>query len=75
MDKKVEEKQVQRPFILEMDEAKMEIVQVINNAIQVHKLPFYIVDMILSNICSQVKEGAKNELEMAKEQMKNEGVA
>jgi hypothetical protein len=57
-----------KSFILEMDEAKAEIIQVINNAIQVHQLPCYIVDMILGEICSQIKEGAKQELGMAKQQ-------
>ena len=73
-----EKKEIQRPFILEMDEAKMEIIQVINNAIQVHKLPCYIVDMILSEIGAQIKEGAKNELAMARQQLQaqeNEEVA
>lgn len=64
----MEEQKEKRPLILEIDEAKTEIIQVINNAIQVHGLPCYIVDMILSNISALVKEGAKNELEMAKKQ-------
>lgn len=64
----MEEKEMQRPFILDIDEAKTEIIQSINNAMQIHKLPFYIVDMILSELGTQVKEGAKNELAMAKQQ-------
>lgn len=68
----MEEKEIKRPFILEVDEAKKEIIQSINNAIQVHKLPFYILDMVLSELSSQVKEGAKNELEMAKQQVKDD---
>ena len=64
----MEEQKEKRPLILEIDEAKTEIIQVINNAIQVHGLPCYIVDMILSNISAQVKEGAKNELMMVKGQ-------
>lgn len=74
----MEENKIQKPFILEMDEAKAEIIQVINNAIQVHKLPLYIIDTILSEVCSQVKEGAKQELAMARQQMeesKDEEVA
>lgn len=71
------EKNTQRPFILEVDEAKNEIIQAINNAIRVHNLPCCIVDMILSDVYYQVKEGARNELEqvraqevaMAKQQM------
>lgn len=68
MDKKVEET-VKRPFIVEIDDAKMEIIQSINNAMQVHGLPLYLVDMILTDIYAQVKEGAKNELAMARAQM------
>ena len=63
-----------KPLILEIDEAKTEIINVINNAIQVHKLPCYIVEMILTELRSQIKEGSRSELEMAKEQMK-QGVA
>ena len=66
------EEKVQRPFILEVDDAKKEIVQSINNAIQVHGLPLYIVDMILSELSSQVKEGAKQELAMAKAQVEKQ---
>ena len=69
----MEEKQ--KPFILEMDEAKQEMIQVINNAIQVRKLPCYILDAILSEISIQIKEGAKQELAMARQQMENEEVA
>jgi hypothetical protein len=68
---KTKETNVERPFILEMDEAKNEIVQCINNAIQVHKLPCYILDMILSDITSQIKDGAKQELTMARQQVQN----
>jgi hypothetical protein len=53
----------------------MEIVQAINNALTVHRLPCYFVNMILSDIAAQVNEGAKHELAMAKEQSKNEEVA
>lgn len=62
----------QKPLILEIEEAKVELVQAVNNAIQVHKLPCYMVDLILQGIVAQVKEGARQELEMAKEQMKTE---
>lgn len=74
----MEENKVQKSFILEMDEAKMEMIQVINKAIQVRKLPCYLIDMALSEICSQVKEGAKQELTMARvqmEELKDEEVA
>lgn len=67
-----DKKDIQKPLILEIDEAKMEIVQCINNIMQMHNLPCYITSMILDDVYMQVKEGAKNELAMAKEQMKNE---
>ena len=66
----MEENKIQKPFILEMDEAKAEIIQVINNAIQVRGLPCYMLDMILSEVGAQVKEGAKQELAMARQQIK-----
>ena len=68
----MEENKIQKPFILEIDEAKAEIIQVVNNAIQVRKLPCYMLDMVLSEICVQIKEGAKQELAMARQQMEND---
>lgn len=66
MDKK------RKPFILEMEEAKLEMVQVINNAIQVRKIPCYIIDTLLAEIVAQVKEGAKNELAAARQQVEEQ---
>lgn len=65
------EKEIQKPVILDIEEAKLELIQCINNALDVHKLPFYIVDMILSEISAQIKEGAKNEIKAARQQMDN----
>ena len=67
---------VQRPLILEIDDAKLEMVQCINNIVQ-RGVPLYMVDMILSELYAQVKEGAKQELAMAKAQIEqqNEEVA
>ena len=65
----MEENKIQKPFILEMDEAKTEIIQVINNAMHVHKMPCYVLEMMLSEIFTQIKEGAKNELAVAKAQV------
>ena len=63
------ENKIQKPMIIEVAEAKNEIVQCINNAIQMHKLPCYIIDLILSEVSAQVKMGANNELTSAKKQM------
>jgi hypothetical protein len=65
----MEEKEIGKPLILEIEEAKLEMIQCINNAM--NKLPCYIVDMILSNLSSQVKEAAKSELNSARQQMNN----
>lgn len=68
----MEQKEIQKPFILEMEEAKLEIVQAINNAIQEHKMPCYIIDIMLSEVVAQIKEGAKNELAMARQQVEEQ---
>ena len=61
-----------KPFILEMEETKMELIKVINNAIQERKIPCYIVDTLLAEIVAQVKEGAKNELAAARQQVEEQ---
>lgn len=58
-----------RPFVLRLDDAKQEIIQSVNNAINIHQIPCCIVDMILLDIYSQVKDGAKKEMEAAKQQV------
>ena len=60
---------IQRPLIVEMEDVKVEIAQVINKAIQEHNLPLYLIDMIFSEFATQIKDGARRELEMAKNQM------
>lgn len=62
----------EKPFILEMEETKLEMVRVINNAIHIRKIPCYIINTMLSGICSQVEAEARNELEIAKQQMKEQ---
>lgn len=66
------EEKINKPLILEIDEAKREFIQVINNAIQVRNLPCYIISMVLDDLHAQIKDGAKSELEMAREQVKQE---
>lgn len=65
----MEENKIQKPLILEIEEAKADIIQVINNAIQVRKLPCYLIDMILTEVGAQIKEGTKQEVAMAKQQI------
>lgn len=57
-----------RPLVVEIDEAKKELVQAVNNVIQTHAIPFYILDMIVSEIGTQIKEAANAELAQAREQ-------
>ena len=68
----MEEQIKQKPFAVELNEAKNEIIQAVNNAMHVHNMPCTIIEMILSDIYNQIKEGARNELTIAKEQMENE---
>lgn len=58
--------QKQRPIILEMDDAKQELVQCVNNIMQVHRLPCYIIEPMFAELYAQIKAGARNELEQAR---------
>lgn len=60
---------IQRPLIVEIEESKTELIQCINNIVQEHGLPCYILDMLLSDIVTQIKDGAKRELAMARTSM------
>ena len=61
----MENNKIERPLILEIDEAKKEIVNTVNNIIQTRGIPFYFLDMVLSEVCRQVGEAAKAELAQA----------
>lgn len=71
----MEENKIQKPLILEIEEAKLEIIQTINNAIQVRKLPCYLLLPTIESIYRDIQAGAQQELAMAKAQMENEEVA
>ena len=58
----------QKPIILELEEAKTSFIQLIS-ALQQKGLPLYLIDMALSGVYSQIKEGAKAEVAMAQKQM------
>ena len=57
-----------KPLIITLNETKTAIVSVINSAIQQNNLPCYLIEPILSELLYQVREGSRNELEMAKAQ-------
>lgn len=56
-----------RPLILEIEEAKTSIVSSVNSALK-RGLPCYIVADILDGVLSQMREGARRELEIARSQ-------
>ena len=56
-----------RPLILEIEDAKTSIVSSVNSALK-RGLPCYIVADILDGVLSQMREGAKAELEAARAQ-------
>ena len=66
------EKNIQKPLIVEIEEAKKEITDAVNNAMRVHNLPCYLIEPIISMLAMQIKDGAKSELAMAKAQMDEE---
>ena len=55
----------QRPFSMEYVEAKNKIVNAINEANRVNGVPCYLLESILSDLLSQVRECAKKELTQA----------
>lgn len=59
-----------KPVIIEMEEVKNEFVQTVNNALQNRGIPCYFLELIIKDIVRELQTGAKNELEMAKEQTK-----
>ena len=56
----------QKSIILELEEAKASFIQMIN-AFQQRGFPLYLIDMALSGIYAQLKEGAKAEIAMAQQ--------
>lgn len=58
--------QKQRPIILEMDDAKQELVQCINNILAKHKLSCYLIEPMFAELYAQVKASAQNELAQAR---------
>ncbi len=56
-----------KPFVIEMDETQRDLVSVVDTAIQERKIPCYVLEMLLSNVLSQVQEVARREREIAKQ--------
>lgn len=60
-----------KPLVIRLNEAKADIVSAINKAIQQDGLPCYLLEPIVSELLTQLRDGARNELQMAREQMNN----
>ena len=59
-----------KPIIIEIEETKNELIQCINSAIHKKGIPCYFLEPIVSDLLRDVKAGAKRELAMAREQIK-----
>ena len=69
------ENKEQRPLIIELDEAKRELVQCVNDILQKHGLNCYLIEPTFAELYSQIKISAQNELAQAKAQVDNTKVA
>ena len=56
-----------RSLILELDEAKKELVQGVNMIMQKHELSCYLFEPIFAELHTQMKAAAQNELAQARE--------
>lgn len=56
----------QRPIILEMDEAKHELVQCVNEIMRKHGLNCYLMEPMFAELYAEVKAEAQRELAQAK---------
>ena len=58
-----------KSIILEMDEAKQELVQCVNEILRKHGLNCYLIEPMFAELYTQIKASAKNELAQAKAEM------
>lgn len=65
----MEENKIQKLFILEMDEAKQELVQCVNDILQRHGLNCYLIEPAFAELYSQIRASAQNELAQARAQI------
>ena len=59
----------QKSIILEIEEAKQELVQSVNDMMAKHRLPCYLIEPVFTELYNQVKAGAQNELAQARAQV------
>lgn len=58
--------QKQRPIILELDEAKQELVQCVNNILSQHRLSCYLIEPTFAELYAQIQASARNEIAQAR---------
>ena len=56
----------QRSIILELDEAKQELVQCVNEILAKHRLSCYLIEPMFTELYAQVQASAQKELEQAR---------
>ena len=61
-----------KPLIITLSEFKNTMASVINNAIQQENLPCYLMEPIVSEFLAQLRDGARNEMQMVQNQMAQE---
>lgn len=60
-----------RPLVLEMDDTKKALAQIVNEAIQVKGIPCFLMECIWNDIGAQIHNGAREEREFARKQTEN----
>jgi hypothetical protein len=61
-----------KPIILEIEEAKEELIKCINDILSKHGLNCYLIEPTFSDLYAQVKASAQNELAQAKALMEQQ---
>lgn len=56
----------QRPIILELDDAKKELVQCVNDILTKHRLSCYLIEPMFAELYAQVQASARNEVAQAR---------
>lgn len=57
----------QKPIILEIEEAKQELIQCVNDIMRKHGLNCYLMEPAFADLYAEVKAGAQRELAQARE--------
>ena len=66
----MENQEAKRPFILDVEDARNELVDAINKISKKYNVPYYFLQPTLTTILAQVKNVAQNELEVARQYTK-----